>query len=200
MSHVPAAASGRAHSGHTVNLPGGAQQRIPPAAGIWTRRQACHGLWSRNEPCWLAWLCTQLPALRVAADRDGWRGRLDPGDHAVRAGGSALRACRRLGVPMDQDQQKSPELASLAALGLDPGHRRGRLPVPVWPLQPPGSSPPAQRPPVCAIDGTPGRTPSVCGKGGRYRTLPLVLDDLRRAEGQNGVSKHSRKFDITGRP
>jgi len=59
-----------------------------------------------------------LTALRCCGPRRLARPRMA----AVRAGRPALRACRRLGLPSDPDQQKSvdSELASLAALGLDP--------------------------------------------------------------------------------
>jgi hypothetical protein len=110
-----------------------------------------------DERTVLAWFCTQLPTLRIAADRDGWRGRLDREITAVQTGSSALRACRRLGLPIDSDQQKSPgsELASLAALGLESVTIAGDYLCPHGRCTRRAQADQQGRPPTCALDGTP---------------------------------------------
>jgi hypothetical protein len=110
-----------------------------------------------GERTMLAWLCAQLPVLRVAADRYGWRDRLDREIAAVQDGGSAVRACRRLGLPIDPDQQKSADgqLASLAALGLDSVTVEGDYLCPHGRCGRRAHADQHGRQPVCALDSTP---------------------------------------------
>jgi hypothetical protein len=66
----------------------------------------------------LAWLCAQLPTLRAAAVRDGWRTGLERQVDAIRGGGSPRRACQRLGLETDPEQYKAG-FASVGGFGLD---------------------------------------------------------------------------------
>jgi hypothetical protein len=84
----------------------------------------------------LAWWCAHLDELRQAADRGGWRDRLDRQETAVRQGGSVMTACRALHLTIPPKQSPpehsrgpidTPTGADLPALGgLEPMAPVGR--------------------------------------------------------------------------